>query len=352
MCVVETLVTEVHSLKTKLNSACCEIENLQISHTSMQEELSSYKMRLIDLEARSRRQNLIFRNIPEPDEESWEQCEINLVSFIKDTMKLGDEANDIAFQRVHRLGKPKRGVAPNGQPWRPRPIIASFRDDKIKEKVLGLVGNIAGTPFRVSMDYPAEIRSARGRLWKEYRDAREAKMAAKIACPAKLVINGSVVRDEFPGWSQAISGTALEPVANHNATRPLRPNGLFRDIRRQPLAPVPDPGFEYDAPYPDPGPDTRAYYQRPRSSYRLDEYIGASPFVPGRGTMRPESADDNPTTATHDLPHPPPTDLTTDQQETNDNGGHDSEAAPQNAELPPLSETISSALNSTLDGDQ
>ena len=151
MCVVETLVTEVHSLKTKLNSACCEIENIQISHTSMQEELSSYKMRLIDLEARSRRQNLIFRNIPEPDEESWEQCEINLVSFIKDTMKLGDEANDIVFQRVHRLGKTKRGVAPNGQPWRPRPIIASFRDDKIKEKVLGLVGNIAGTPFRVSV---------------------------------------------------------------------------------------------------------------------------------------------------------------------------------------------------------
>ena len=142
MCVVETLVTEVHSLKMKLNSACCEIENLQISHTSMPEEHSSYKMRLMDLEARSRRQNLIFRNIPEPDEEFWEQCEIDLVSFIKDTMKLGDEANDIVFQRVHRLGKPKRGIAPNGQPWRPRPIIASFRDDKIKEKVLGLVGNI------------------------------------------------------------------------------------------------------------------------------------------------------------------------------------------------------------------
>ena len=179
-------------------------------------------------------------------------------------------------------------------------------------------------------------------------------MAAEIAYPAKLVINGSVVRDEFPGWSQAISGTALEPVANHNATRPLRPNGLFRDIRHQPLAPVPDPGFEYDAPYPNPGPDTRAYYQHPWSSYRLDEYIGGSPFVPGCGTIRPESADDNPTTATPppDLPHPPPTDLTTDQQETNDNGGHDSEAAPQNAELPLLSETISSALNSTLDGDQ
>ena len=270
--------TEVHSLKTKLNSVCCEIENLQISHTSMQEELSSYKMRLIDLETCSRRQNLIFRNIPEPDEEPWEQCEINLVSFIMDMMKLGDEANDIVFQRVRRLGKPKRGVAPNGQPWRPRPIIASFRDDKIKEKVLDLVGNIAGTPFRVSLDYPAEIRSAWGRLWKEYHDAREAKLAAKIAYPAKLVINGNVVRDEFPGWSQAISGTALEPVANHNATRPLRPNGLLRDIRRQPLAPVPDPGFDYDAPYPDPGPDTLAYYQRPRSSYRLDEYIGARPF--------------------------------------------------------------------------
>ena len=78
------------------------------------------------------------------------------------------------------------------------------------------------------------------------------------------------------------------------------------------------------------------------------------PSVPGRDTMRPEAADDNPMTATPDLSlsHPPPTDLTTDQQETNNNGGPDSEATPQNAELPPLSETISSALNSTLDGDQ
>ena len=75
-----------------------------------------------------------------------------------------------------RLGNPKRGVAPNDQSWRPRPIIASFRDDKLKENVLNLVGNIAGTAFRVSVDYPTEIRFARGHLWKEIRDACEAKI--------------------------------------------------------------------------------------------------------------------------------------------------------------------------------
>ena len=90
-------------------------------------------MRLIDLRVRSRRNNLIFTGIDEPDSEASQQREAVLVDFLKNYMNLGDRVDVMVFHRVHRLGPKRQGISSNGNPWKPRHIIAGFRDFKDRE---------------------------------------------------------------------------------------------------------------------------------------------------------------------------------------------------------------------------
>ena len=82
MTVVETFTSEMVHRKAILNKACDFIDDLSIQIGIMGERFSKQKMCLIDLEAWSRRNNLIFTGIDEPDSENPEQCEAVLVDFL------------------------------------------------------------------------------------------------------------------------------------------------------------------------------------------------------------------------------------------------------------------------------
>ena len=119
----------------------------------------------------------------------------------------------IVFHRVHRLGKKKRGVTNNGDPWKPRHIIAGFRDFKVKEFILRNSKVLKGTIHTIQQDYPQEIRSARGKLWNDYCQARANKLRASIAYPAKLIVEGKLVRDELPEWNDRFGSSQTTPAS-------------------------------------------------------------------------------------------------------------------------------------------
>ena len=198
VCTVQSLTKQIHSTTAALDKAYQEIDVLTNKVTHLEDKFSAYEMRDIDLEARSRRNNLIFYNIPESPDETDIECEQTLVT----NMGMRDIVNEVRFERVLRLGRRRPGVAPNGQPWRPRPIIAGFCFDKQKQSILTNSKMLKGTDFSISQDYPAEIRSARSALWDQFRKARREKLKATIAYPAKLVVENEVVRDMFPGWGK------------------------------------------------------------------------------------------------------------------------------------------------------
>ena len=104
----------------------------------LQERATKSELRVIDLEARSRRCNLVFHNIPEQYNETDEQCKEALFYFLGGQLDLSDEQiYDVYLQRVHRLG-PKRGR-------KPRPIIAGFRDYPCRQYVLDRAYRLRGT---------------------------------------------------------------------------------------------------------------------------------------------------------------------------------------------------------------
>ena len=84
-----------------------------------------------DLEDRSRRNNVVFYNIPEasPESNTTEDCESKIQCLLR-SRDFFEEGYIVEMDRAHRLGRKRE----NEQ--RPRPIIVRFTFYKDKEKVL------------------------------------------------------------------------------------------------------------------------------------------------------------------------------------------------------------------------
>ena len=179
------------------------VENLEIHTAQLEQKQSTQNLRIINAEAQAKRDNLIFLNIPEREQESANDCEQALYDFMAGALQLSDaQLDDVVFQEVYRLGRVKRGVAPDGRPWKPRPLLARFRDFRIRQSILGRAKALKGTEYAIREDFPAEIRTARGKLWEDLKRAKSEHLKAKIAYPAKIVVEGQVVRDMFPDWGK------------------------------------------------------------------------------------------------------------------------------------------------------
>ena len=200
---IESLTLELQRTRVRLDETHDMIDQMSVAMTDYKDELTMAQHRINDLEARSRRQNLIFAGIPENENESDSDCKTTLLSFMRDTLQLDrDVLNGLVLQQVHRLGGKRVGMARNGQAWRPRPIIAAFRDYEARDAVFSNAKNLKWTHFVIHQEFPSEIRSARGELWKDFCRARAQKLKATIAYPAKLIVEGNVFRNLFPLWGQ------------------------------------------------------------------------------------------------------------------------------------------------------
>ena len=154
--------------------------------------LLAYKS--IDIEARSRRRKLLFHGLAESRSEN---CTELLRNFLWDEM--GIDSDDLFIERVHRLGSLHKAKLKSEIPR--RPIIVAFYEYQHTEKILDAAYMLRGTIFSVSRDYPKEIVSVRQRLMPQFKAERQNKNnKVSLEYPAKLVVNGRVVADEFPDW--------------------------------------------------------------------------------------------------------------------------------------------------------
>ncbi|MES9880124.1 MAG: hypothetical protein ABW185_04505 [Sedimenticola sp.] len=166
-------------------------------------KLLAYKS--IDSEARCRRINLLFRGMAERDNE---ECWDTITKFL--TSKLFIDRDQFSIARAHRLGRPRYQYI--------RPIIVAFGDYTDTELVMSKVRHLKGTGFGVDRDYPREIVDARKKLYPGFKLARETQKRPAIKYPARLVVDGKTIQDEFPDWYDTMQ---LDRVAMVNGFRTI-----------------------------------------------------------------------------------------------------------------------------------
>ena len=197
--------TENKKMKEKLES--CESKMSQIESEAarglqmiesvsdrMNDKMQFFENKMLDLEARGRRNNLLFYGVKE---EGSENCFSVVQDIIKNKLKITET---IRIERAHRIGE-KRGQ-------NQRPLIVRFLDysDKVvvKKERKSLPTNVS-----MSDDLPYPIRQAQKKLVPELKEAKESKHEAFIRFPATLYVNGQPVRSVDPLTMEMRDGPPL-----------------------------------------------------------------------------------------------------------------------------------------------
>ena len=203
---IANIQTDLGILRRETNERCTKLNNTlteqgkDLKATKQQlHELSSQVRELkkdnlqhrrnnIDIQARMRRNNLLFFGITES---KGENCEEKLLHFIKE--KLGIQEQPV-IQRAHRFGKPTPTNVIGSKANRPRPIICLFLDHKQKELIKSKRFSLQA-PFGMADDLPREIREARKTLQGEMNELKKQGKRVTIAYPCKLICEGKVVHN-------------------------------------------------------------------------------------------------------------------------------------------------------------
>jgi hypothetical protein len=162
----KNIMTLTSNLTSAMNSSFKRIEQLEREKSVSDVYMKMIAYHSIDLEARSRRCNLIFYGLADLNNENTYDV---LSDFFNDYLDL--DLNDYYVQRVHRLGSLGRARALSQIPR--RPIIVAFRDFPDTDFILNRASMLKGTRFGIDRDYPKEISNARKRLLPAYREERK-----------------------------------------------------------------------------------------------------------------------------------------------------------------------------------
>ena len=213
---LDILSSQVSELKTSVDFAHKEIEDMKVENTELKDkvrdltrkvdnlanERENLSNRITDLQARSMRDNLLFFGVKE---EFKEDCESVLRAALESQLKMSD-AQPIKFARVHRMGRRSTNKT--------RPVVAKFEVYKERELVrqaffaelkalkerneAATIADLQEQKLGISIaeQYPQEIQQKRRELLPIMKEARKAGKETKLIRD-KLYINGQLFRSRF-----------------------------------------------------------------------------------------------------------------------------------------------------------
>ncbi|CAB4004850.1 Hypothetical predicted protein, partial [Paramuricea clavata] len=138
-----------------------KIQNLEETNRKIQDNIT-------DLKARSMRDNLLFFNISEDENENTSET---IYDILENKMGIEDAKNRVKIDRSHRLGKPTH---PSIRRTKPRPIVAKFNFFQDREFIRKYARKLKGTRIGISEQFPEEIEAIRRTLYPEMKKAKSA----------------------------------------------------------------------------------------------------------------------------------------------------------------------------------
>jgi chaperonin cofactor prefoldin len=160
-------------------------ESMKRDYETLKSENSRLSSELVDLQARSMRDNLLFFGFEEEstaEARKAENCREQVLNLCEINLEIPNANQLIKLPRVHRIGKYISGKT--------RPIVANFlyTPDKYTVKQAAFE-KLKDTDYRVSDQYPRAIQEKRRQLIPDLEKARKDGYEAYISYD-KLVIRG------------------------------------------------------------------------------------------------------------------------------------------------------------------
>ena len=139
---------KVQGLKKEFSSTKEDVRVIQTTEPTWALEI---RRKLVDLEDRSRRNNLRLLGIKKDPRESWEECENKFYDLLE--QKLEMDTSNITIERAHRVGEKSNDKA------RAMVVQFSFYRDKINI--------LKGTKISIFEDFSQETMQIHKEKWKE-----------------------------------------------------------------------------------------------------------------------------------------------------------------------------------------
>ncbi|XP_020903896.2 protein unc-13 homolog C [Exaiptasia diaphana] len=156
---IEEVQKEQNKYKGKMKALEERLEKIE-------DENKKIKQSTVNLRARSMRNNLLFFNIEEKDQEN---CEDEIKNIVE---QIGMEPWTVEIERSHRMGKRREE--------KPRPIVAKFLRWQDKERVRKSAYKLKGTKIGIAEQFPMEIEEKRKELYPILKLAKKEGKKAKI----------------------------------------------------------------------------------------------------------------------------------------------------------------------------
>ena len=179
----DNIVSSNSESESKIDYLMDKLISIELSQNELQSKQTSTDEKVIDLQWRGMRENLLFTGIDEPvlQRGEYENAEQTLRTFLRDEMGIFE---DIPLDRVHRIGR----FRPSQQ--YPRTIIAKFERYRDKELVRRKApSTLVNKPFGVNEHYPMEMENKRKLLYPEAKKARRNKDNKVRLIKDKLFVN-------------------------------------------------------------------------------------------------------------------------------------------------------------------
>ena len=165
-------MTEIRKVQSDINELKASLEHTE---TVLEEKVAKAEKKVEKLQEQINElwdyQTDPIDGINEKENETWDECEQEVQSLIKDKLEI---AENIVIERAHRIKKKENCK----NPGKPRTIVCRFFNCKDKTNILKNAKKLKGKNVFISEDFSHETVELRKELWEKVKKHREeGKMA-------------------------------------------------------------------------------------------------------------------------------------------------------------------------------
>lgn len=234
----ETISSLFDSSKQNSDKINVDIKNIQKENSLLKEEIESINSKytkvqdeLLDLKTRSMQENLLLFGLSEPSRDQEENVEFKVRDFLKNELEVTEQrVDEIVFDRVHRLGRPRPQTSAN-----PRPIVVKFEKYTDREYIrkAGIALNEKRNGYSIREQYPKEIEDKRKSLYPIMRRLKQDPNNRVSLVRDKLYINGSLYTGPVPGSIQTYTASNNDGPINSQPNLTSRSRQTRQQLRAQ-----------------------------------------------------------------------------------------------------------------------